>query len=136
MRNCLVAVLLLLLLLGNGYALFEIHLLQGEVARLSHRVEGRQVSSPEEASLPDLVAEALKAVQRGDPISAGLALDRFTKRVQETRSLAEARRQQLEKAAAQAKQAAAGKEKEAEAALQRLLREVSAPTPLRKATQK
>ncbi len=55
------------------------------------------------------------------------ALDRFRQRVQDMRNLAETRRRQLEKTAAEAKEALEGKGKAAEAALQRFCRRSPRP---------
>jgi len=124
-RNCLVGLLLLLLLLGNGYAIWQIRELRQEVADLRQEVTGLRSASPEMESLTDLVRAALEAVRRGDAAAAARSLDRFAARVSEMKTLAETRKRDLERRAAEAKAALTRKEGEAAAAMERLLHALS-----------
>jgi hypothetical protein len=93
MRGCLLPPILVLLLAANGYAIWQIHLMRGEIAGL--RAELRTQTAEAQMSMTDYARDAAEAVGRGEIARAQEDLRRIGEMAQETKRMAEERKRQL-----------------------------------------
>lgn len=93
MRGCLLPPILVLLLAANGYAIWQIHLMRGEIAGL--RAELRTQTAETQMSMTDYARDAAEAVGRGEIARAQEDLRRIGEMAQETKRMAEERKRQL-----------------------------------------
>ncbi|MFB3881833.1 MAG: hypothetical protein ACE149_11250 [Armatimonadota bacterium] len=93
MRGCLLPPVLVLLLGANCYAIWQIHLLRGEVAGLRADLRSQAVAS--EMSMADYARDAAEAVGRGEIARAREDLRRIEEMAQQTRRMAQEQKRQL-----------------------------------------
>jgi multidrug resistance efflux pump len=93
MRGCILSPILILLLAANGYAIWQIHLLRGEVASL--REELARERGEVRMTMLDYARDAAEAIGRGEIARARADLERVSQMARETREIAEERRRQL-----------------------------------------
>jgi multidrug resistance efflux pump len=93
MRGCILPPILILLLAANGYAIWQIHLMRGEIAGL--RGELARQRGEVQMSMMDYARDAAEAIGRGEIARAQADLERIGEMAQETRQMADERRRQL-----------------------------------------
>lgn len=93
MRGCLLPPILVLLLAANGYTIWQIHLMRGEIAGL--RAELRTQTAETQMSMTDYARDAAEAVGRGEIARAQEDLRRIGEMAQETKRMADERKRQL-----------------------------------------
>lgn len=92
MRGCILSPILLLLLAANGYAIWQIHLMRGEIAGL--REELARQRGEVRMTMLDYARDAAEAIGRGEIARARADLERVSRMATETRDLAEERRRE------------------------------------------
>ncbi len=92
-RGCLLSVLLPLLLAANGYAIWQIQMLRGEVVGL--RKDLAEQRGETRLSMADYARDAAEAFGRGEIARAQADLERLSEMAQEAKQLADERRRQL-----------------------------------------
>jgi hypothetical protein len=85
--------ILVLLLAANGYTIWQIHLMRGEIAGL--RAELRTQTAETQMSMTDYARDAAEAVGRGEIARAQEDLRRIGEMAQETKRMADERKRQL-----------------------------------------
>jgi hypothetical protein len=85
--------ILVLLLAANGYTIWQIHLMRGEIAGL--RAELRTQTAGTQMSMTDYARDAAEAVGRGEIARAQEDLRRIGEMAQETKRMADERKRQL-----------------------------------------
>jgi hypothetical protein len=93
MRGCVLSLLLVVLLAGNGYAIWQIHLMRGEIAGL--REELRKPRGEVRMTMLDYARDAAEAIGRGEIARARADLERVSRMAGEAREMAEGRRREL-----------------------------------------
>jgi hypothetical protein len=93
MRGCVLSLILALLLAANGYAIWQIHLMRGEIAGL--REEVARPRGEVRMTMLDYARDAAEAIGRGEIARARADLERVSEMAREARGIAEERRRQL-----------------------------------------
>ncbi len=93
MRGCILSPILLLLLAANGYAIWQVHLMRGEIAGL--REELARQRGEVRMTMADYARDAAEAIGRGEIARAQADLKRLGEMAQQTRQMAEERKRQL-----------------------------------------
>lgn len=93
MKGCILSPILVLLVAANGYAIWQIHLMRGEIAGLRKELAGEGVEA--RLTMLDYARDAAEAVGRGEIARARADLERISRMASETREIAEERRRQL-----------------------------------------
>ena len=93
MRGCILSPILALLLVANGYAGWQIHLMRGEIAGL--RDELARQRGQAQMSMADYARDAAEAFGRGEISRAQADLKRTSEMAQQTGRMTEERKRQL-----------------------------------------
>jgi len=93
LKGCILSPILVLLVAANGYAIWQIHLMRGEIAGLRKELAGEGVEA--RLTMLDYARDAAEAVGRGEIARARADLERISRMASETREIAEERRRQL-----------------------------------------
>ena len=123
MKGCLTHLLLAILLVANGYAIWQVHCLRLDVARLQGRVDTLPPSVQD--SLLSTAQSALEAVRQGRVTEAGRELERLAEQLDRGQHIASQRKAELQAQVAQARQALTEKREEAAKRIEDLVRELS-----------
>ena len=123
MKGCLTHLLLAILLVANGYAIWQVHCLRLDVARLQGRVE--TVAPTAQDSLLDTAQSALEAVRQGRVSDARRELERLAEQLEHGQHVASHRKAELQAQVARARQALTEKREEAAKRIENLVRELS-----------
>jgi multidrug resistance efflux pump len=103
MRGCILSLILILLLAANGYVIWQVHVMRGEIAGL--REELARQRGEVHMSMLDYARDAAEAIGRGEIARARADLERVSQMARETREMAEERRRQLAEQVRAAEQA-------------------------------
>jgi len=103
MRGCILSLILILLLAANGYVIWQVHVMRGEIAGL--REELARQRGEVHMSMLDYARDAAEAIGRGEIARARADLERVSQMAGETREMAEERRRQLAEQVRAAEQA-------------------------------
>jgi len=103
MRGCILSLILILLLAANGYVIWQVHVMRGEIAGL--REELARQRGEVHMSMLDYARDAAEAIGRGEIARARADLERVSEMARETREMAEERRRQLAEQVRAAEQA-------------------------------
>ena len=123
MKGCLTHLLLAILLVAYGYAIWQVHCLRLDVARLQGRVDTLPPSVQD--SLLGTAQSALEAVRQGRVTEAGRELERLAEQLDRGQHIASQRKAELQAQVAQARQALTEKREEAAKRIEDLVRELS-----------
>jgi len=123
MKGCLTHLLLAILLVANGYAIWQVHCLRLDVARLQGRVDTLPPTAQD--SLLGTAQSALAAVRQGRVTEAGRELERLAAQLDRVQDVASQRKAELQAQVAQARQALTEKREEAAKRIEDLVRELS-----------
>jgi len=93
MRSCGLSLILLVLVVANGYALWEIH--QIRVILTEVRADVRQSRRLDGDSMADVARDAADAIGRGELDRAQADLERFGELLEQTGKMADQQRQRL-----------------------------------------
>jgi signal transduction histidine kinase len=93
MKGCLLSPILVLLLAANGYAIWQIQLMRGEIAGLREELASQRGEA--RLSMLDYARDAAEAIGRGEIARARADLERLSEMAQETKQMADQQRRQL-----------------------------------------
>jgi hypothetical protein len=93
MRGCILSPILVLLLAANGYAIWQIQLMRGEIDGLRDELVRQRGEA--RISMVDYARDAAEAIGRGEIARAQTDLKRLGEMAQETKQMADGRRRQL-----------------------------------------
>ncbi len=123
MKGCFTQLLLALLLVASGYAIWQVHCLRAEVTQLQARVSAAPSSAPE--SLVETAQSALEAVRQGRVSDARRELERLAAQLEQGPQLASRQKAELQTQVARARQALNEKREKAAKQIESLVRELS-----------
>ena len=127
MRGCILSPILALLLVANGYAGWQIHLMRGEIAGL--RDELARQRGQAQMSMADYARDAAEAFGRGEISRAQADLKRISEMAQQTGRMTEERKRQLQAQLEAARQAMARGGEEARRRIDEVARLLSRERP-------
>lgn len=93
MRSCGLSLILLVLVVANGYALWEIHQIRAILTEV--RADVRQSRRLDRDSMADVARDAAEAIGRGELDRAQADLERLRELLEQTGQMADQQRQRL-----------------------------------------
>ena len=93
MRSCGLSLILLVLVVANGYALWEIHQIRAILTEV--RADVRQSRRLDRYSMADVARDAAEAIGRGELDRAQADLERLGELLEQTGQMADQQRQRL-----------------------------------------
>jgi multidrug resistance efflux pump len=93
MRSCGLSLILLVLVVANGYALWEIHQIRAILTEV--RADVHQSRRLDRDSMADVARDAAEAIGRGELDRAQADLERFGELLEQTGQMADQQRQRL-----------------------------------------
>lgn len=123
MRSCGLLLILLMLVVANGYALWEIRQIRAILTEV--RADARQSPRIDRDSMADVARDAAEAIGRGELDRAQADLERLGELLAQTGQLADQRRQQLIRQLARARESIARGSSKAKEEIENLVRMLS-----------
>ncbi len=126
-RGCALSVLLLLLLAANGYTVWQIQMMRGEIASL--RAEVARQRGDGKGTMLDYARDAAEAVGLGQIVRAEADLKRIGEMAQETKQLTEEQKREFLDRVEAAREAVAQGSKDAQRKIDEIARLLSRHRP-------
>ena len=127
MRGCVLSALVMLLVAADGYCIWQVHLLRGEVASLRQELARQQGEAP--VSMADYLRDAGDALGRGEIVRAQADLGHLSEMAHETKQMADEQRRRLLAEIESARQSVAKGEADARRKLDQIARLLSQERP-------
>ncbi len=123
MRSCGLLLILLMLVVANGYALWEIHQIRAILTEM--RADVRQSPRIDRDSMADVARDAAEAIGRGELDRAQADLERLGELLEQTGQLADQQRQRLIRQLGRARESIARGSSKAKEEIENLVRMLS-----------
>ena len=123
MRSCGLLLILLMLVVANGYALWEIHQIRAILTEM--RADVRQSPRIDRDSMADVARDAAEAIGRGELDRAQADLERLGELLEQSGQLADQQRQQLIRQLGRARESIARGSSKANEEIENLVRMLS-----------